>query len=115
MERNPNASDYDLESLKDYVKQLAFGIKPQKNRTDICPEADEEPKACLSTVRQYWKDFTGGWNRDHSDQIPPVIIRSVTNVSYRGYYSPHLALSNIDSSSSVATWLTASSSLQTRE
>ena len=114
MERNPNASAYNLESLKDYVKQLAFGIKPQKNRTDVCPEADEEPKACLSTVRQYWKDFTGGWNRDQSDQIPPVIIRSVTNVS-NVYHSSHLGLSNIDSSTSVASWLTASGSLQTRE
>lgn len=67
-EEHPGATPYDMESLKDFVKNIAYGIDG----------VEDDPKAALTTVGQYWKDFTAGWRRDHP-AIPANTIHSVTN------------------------------------
>ena len=58
-----------MESLKDFVKNIAYGIDG----------AEDDPKAALTTVGQYWKDFTAGWRRNHP-AIPANTIHSIANV-----------------------------------
>jgi hypothetical protein len=67
--QNSDASPYDLESLKGFVREMAYGI-------DGAEGIDE---ACKETVRKYWNDFTAAWRRSNPE-IPREITRSVTNV-----------------------------------
>ncbi|KAL8396616.1 hypothetical protein RB594_003623 [Gaeumannomyces avenae] len=61
-------SPYELRSLKDFVKGIAFGIDGAEN----------DPNPAEGTVMLYWKQFMAGWRREH-DAIPPNITLSVTN------------------------------------
>ena len=58
-----------METLKDFVKNIAYG-------TD---GAGGGPKATISTVAQYWRNFAAGWQRQNP-VIPPETTRSITNV-----------------------------------
>ncbi|KAK3169331.1 hypothetical protein OEA41_008714 [Lepraria neglecta] len=65
---HPGADPYDLETLKDFVREIAYGIDG----------IYDDPTAGEKTVLQYWKDFTAGWRR-HASLIPPETTQSVTN------------------------------------
>ncbi|KAL2041983.1 hypothetical protein N7G274_005171 [Stereocaulon virgatum] len=65
---HPGADPYDLETLKDFVRMMAYGIDGIYG----------DPKAGEKSVLQYWKDFTAGWRR-HASLIPPETTQSVTN------------------------------------
>jgi hypothetical protein len=67
--KNSGASPYDLESLKGFVRVMAYGIEG----------AEGIDEACKETVRKYWNDFTAAWRRANPE-IPREITRSVTNV-----------------------------------
>ncbi|KND89402.1 hypothetical protein TOPH_06078, partial [Tolypocladium ophioglossoides CBS 100239] len=61
-------SPYDLKSLKDFMKEIAFGIDG----------AEDDPNPGEGTVLVYWKQFMAGWRREH-DAIPGNTTLSVTN------------------------------------
>ncbi|KAL2273120.1 hypothetical protein FJTKL_04930 [Diaporthe vaccinii] len=63
-----NPDPFDLKSLKDFVKEIAFSIDG----------AGDDPNPAGSTVLVYWKQFMAGWRRVH-DAIPPNVTLSVTN------------------------------------
>ena len=65
--------------MKDFVKNIAFAIDGVKANDDDDEEAGASANAAQSAVRQYWKDFTAGWQIENS-QIHPKITRSVTMV-----------------------------------
>ncbi|KAH8799672.1 hypothetical protein F5884DRAFT_113557 [Xylogone sp. PMI_703] len=71
---HPGASPYDLESLKDFIKNIAFAIDGVEANE---PDEELDVNAAKSTVRQYWKDFMAGWQMEH-EQIQPKITRSIT-------------------------------------
>ncbi|KAI9752223.1 MAG: hypothetical protein M1835_001112 [Candelina submexicana] len=48
---HPEATPQSIEASKDFVRCIAFGVE----------EKHDNPWACLSTVVQAYKDFTGGW------------------------------------------------------
>jgi len=82
---HPGADPYDLETLKDFVRDVAYGIDG----------AYGDPKAGEKSVLQYWKDFTAGWRR-HNSTIPPTTTLSVTNVgALRLSLSPLLQVSRL--------------------
>uniref|UniRef100_A0A093VB45 Uncharacterized protein n=1 Tax=Talaromyces marneffei PM1 TaxID=1077442 RepID=A0A093VB45_TALMA len=66
--KDPVASAYDLESLKDFVKQLAYGIEG----------IYDDEIAGQGSVKVIWKRFTANFKRDN-DAIPRDITLSVTN------------------------------------
>jgi len=75
--QNSEASPYDLESLKGFVREMAYGIDG----------AEGIDMACKETVRKYWNDFTAAWRRGNPE-IPREITRSVTNVCLlRAFFS----------------------------
>ncbi|EJT69642.1 hypothetical protein GGTG_12526 [Gaeumannomyces tritici R3-111a-1] len=61
-------SPYKVKSLKDFVKEIAFGIDG----------AEGDPNPGQGTVLLYWKQFMAGWRRKH-EAIPPNITLTVTN------------------------------------
>ena len=65
----PGADPYDLETLKDLVREMAYGIDGTYGDATV----GEKP------VLQYWKDFTAGWRR-HKPTVPSATTLSVTNV-----------------------------------
>ena len=69
---HPGADAYNLETLKGFVRTIAYGIDG----------AYDDPKAGEKTILQYWKDSTAGWRR-YSNVIPPATTLSVTNVAAR--------------------------------
>lgn len=79
--KDPVASAYDLESLKDFVHKLAYGIEGKY----------DDEKAGQGSVKVIWKRFTAGFKRDH-DAIPGHITLSVTNVKYPLHYVSPLLL-----------------------
>ena len=74
MRKKPGASPYDLLSLQDFVRVMAYAI-------DGAEDIDE---GCTETVRKYWNSFTAAWRRANpeSPEIPRGTTRSVTNVSF---------------------------------
>ncbi|KUL85000.1 hypothetical protein ZTR_07766 [Talaromyces verruculosus] len=68
--KDPVTSAYDLESLKDFVHQLAYGIEG----------IYDDEKAGQGTVMVTWKRFTAGFKRDH-DAIPRNITLSFLRVT----------------------------------
>ena len=78
-EKHSDASAYNLESLKDFVKNLAYGVDG----------AEDDPKGSASTVGQYWKYQMAVWRRQN-DAIPKNTTSSVTNVSPAMYCSSNL-------------------------
>ncbi|KAL1847875.1 hypothetical protein Plec18170_008285 [Paecilomyces lecythidis] len=66
--KDPEASAYDLESLKDFVHNLAYGIEGKY----------DDEIAGQGSVKEVWKRFTAGFRRHH-DAIPSHITLSVTN------------------------------------
>ncbi|KAK7422901.1 hypothetical protein QQZ08_009350 [Neonectria magnoliae] len=67
-EEHNHPSPYDLKSLKDFVKEIAFGING----------AEDDPNPGEGTIMIYWKQFMAGWHREH-DAIPRNTTLSVTN------------------------------------
>ncbi|KAM9874786.1 hypothetical protein VDGL01_11107 [Verticillium dahliae] len=65
---HPEANPYDLASLKEFMKDIAFSIEG----------AEDDQNPAEGTVLVYWKQFMAGWRRDH-DAIPGNITLSVTN------------------------------------
>ncbi|EJT69100.1 hypothetical protein GGTG_13368 [Gaeumannomyces tritici R3-111a-1] len=61
-------SPYKVKFLKDFVKEIAFGIDG----------AEGDPNPARGTVMLYWKQFMAGWRREH-EAIPANITLSVTN------------------------------------
>ncbi|EJT68897.1 hypothetical protein, variant [Gaeumannomyces tritici R3-111a-1] len=61
-------SPYKVKSLKDFIKEIAFGIDG----------AEGDPNPGQGTVMLYWKQFMAGWRREH-EAIPANITPSVTN------------------------------------
>lgn len=49
-EESPDASAYDLKSLKQFIRLQAQSIDGTRNKN-----------ACVETVRHYWNMFTGAW------------------------------------------------------
>src|SRR4051812_1704742 len=80
---NPDASVDSLQSLKDFVRHVAYGIKGMEGidgNDDTDDEGDDAPPG-VETVRNYWNNFTGAWKRIH----PPIredLIESVTQVCF---------------------------------
>jgi hypothetical protein len=73
--KSPVASAYDLESLKDFVQHLAYGIEGRY----------DNKIAGQGSVKVLWKRFMAGFKRAH-DAIPKHTTNSVTNV--RHHYMP---------------------------
>lgn len=69
MQQNPDASPYDLVSLKAFVREIVYGIDG----------AEGIEEACEETVRKYWNNFTAAWRRGDPEK-PRDIARSVTHV-----------------------------------
>jgi hypothetical protein len=69
VDEHPDASAYDLTSLKDFMKTVAFGIDG----------ADGDLRPSEKTVMVYWKQFTAGWRRCNR-AIPGNTTLLVTNV-----------------------------------
>lgn len=65
---NPETSPYNLASLKDFVKEIAFGINGVK----------DDPNPAEGTVLVYWKQFMAAWKRQDTT-IPRNITLSITN------------------------------------
>ncbi|EJT69139.1 hypothetical protein GGTG_13248 [Gaeumannomyces tritici R3-111a-1] len=61
-------SPYKVKSLKDFVKEIAFGIDG----------VEGDPNPGQGIVLLYWKQFMAGWRRKH-EAIPPNITLTVTN------------------------------------
>lgn len=69
---HPGATPTSIEASKDFVRILAFGIEGKY----------DDPKACLSTVVQTYKNFAGGW-QCAGHKIPDNITRCTSNVRPR--------------------------------
>jgi hypothetical protein len=68
--KDPVNDAYDLETLKDFMHEVAYG-------TDGIDGGDDPPS--LKRVKQTWKGFTAQFRRDN-DPIPGNTMLSVTNV-----------------------------------
>jgi hypothetical protein len=69
--QHPQASVDDLESLKDFVRKVAYAIDGEEGIEAACSE----------TVRKYWNAFTAAWQREPPYQgIPRGTAQSVTQV-----------------------------------
>ncbi|KAF5965393.1 carbonic anhydrase 2 [Fusarium coicis] len=67
------ASVHDLESLKDFMRKVAYGIDGED------AEDQEFDVPGWETVRKYWNAFTAAWQRAHpTESIPRGIAQSVT-------------------------------------
>ncbi|KAK0747306.1 hypothetical protein B0T21DRAFT_300960, partial [Apiosordaria backusii] len=73
-EDHPGASPYDLKSLKDFVKDIAFGIDG----------VEDNSNPAEGTVMVYWKQFMAGWRREN-DAIPKN-----TTLSFIKYELPEI-------------------------
>ena len=69
--KDPVKDAYDLETLKDFMNGIVFGMQG-------CEGEDDLPSR--KSVLQTWKDFTAQFRRKNNDAIPPNITLSVTNV-----------------------------------
>ena len=69
----PGANPYDLETLKDFVREMASGIDGTYG----------DAIAGEKSVLQYWKDFTAGWRR-YNPTIPSATTLSIINVNPGG-------------------------------
>lgn len=70
------ASVHDLESLKDFMRKVAYSVDGQdaENREFDVPGWE--------TVRKYWNAFTAAWQRANPEEsIPRGIAQSVTEAS----------------------------------
>ncbi|EXK83429.1 hypothetical protein FOQG_12291 [Fusarium oxysporum f. sp. raphani 54005] len=67
------ASVNDLESLKDFMRKVAYGIDGED------AEDQEFDVPGWETVRKYWNAFTAAWQRSYpTESIPRGIAQSVT-------------------------------------
>ncbi|KAI8714908.1 Chromo domain-containing protein [Fusarium sp. LHS14.1] len=72
----PNASVHELQSLKDFVRQVAYGIDGED------AEDQEFDVPGWETVRKYWNAFTAAWQRAHPlESIPRGLAQSVTEAT----------------------------------
>ncbi|KAJ4230752.1 hypothetical protein NW757_013950 [Fusarium falciforme] len=70
------ASVHDLESLKDFMRKVAYGIDGQD------AEDGEFDVPGWETVRKYWNTFTAAWQRAYpQESIPRGLAQSVTEAS----------------------------------
>jgi hypothetical protein len=74
-DKDPVNGAYDLESLKDLMNEVAYGMDGIEG--EGCPPS-------LKSVRQSWKDFTAQFRREN-DLIPPN-----TTLSSQMYASPSM-------------------------
>jgi len=81
--KHPVDDAYDMETLKDFVKKIAYGIE---GRDGIA-----EPS--LKSVIQAWKDFRADFRRLH-EPIPRNTTLSVTNVRIPALAAFHASLSH---------------------
>jgi hypothetical protein len=71
VQENPGASLYNLESLKEFVRIMAYAVDGMEGNGT----------AALETVRNYWNFFSAGWRqKKNSLKYPTSIAESVTNV-----------------------------------
>ena len=70
-ERNPDASLDNFESPKAFIRMIANVIDGRYG----------DPKACLTTVRQYWKNTTASLSRT-GYPVRSEIVSSTTHVSH---------------------------------
>ena len=68
---HPDASPEGIESSKDFVRCIAFGIEGQY----------DDPWACMSSVVQTYKNFTSGWQWKGHPKIAENMTLSTSNVS----------------------------------
>ncbi|KAF9773402.1 hypothetical protein IL306_008810 [Fusarium sp. DS 682] len=70
------ASVHDLESLKDFIRKVAYGIDGED------AEDREFDVPGWETVRKYWNAFTAAWQRTYpKESISRGLAQSVTEVS----------------------------------
>lgn len=69
--RTPGANLNSFETPKDFMRKVAHAIDGRYG----------DPKACLTTVVQYWKNLTGGWRREGRETIRDEVVLSTSNVS----------------------------------
>jgi hypothetical protein len=67
VQENPGASPYNLESLKGFVREMAFSVDGMEGNDT----------AAVETVRNYWNCFSTRWRRKNPE-IPTNI-----SVSYK--------------------------------
>jgi hypothetical protein len=67
---NAEASPNDIKASKDFVRCIAYGIEGKY----------DDPMACVSTVVQYYKDFTGGWQWKGNPTIEEKVTLTTSNV-----------------------------------
>ncbi len=72
MLRHPGSTPNSIESSKDFVRIIAYGVKG--NYDDL--------KAYLSTIVQTYKNFTAGWQWARHEKINERMSLSTSNVSF---------------------------------
>jgi hypothetical protein len=70
---HPYVTPNSIETSKDFVRNIAFGIEG----------AYDDPKACLSTVVQNYKNFTAGRQWAGHQKINDAVTLSTSNVGLR--------------------------------
>lgn len=69
---HPEATPQSIEASKDFIRCIAFGIEGKYNN----------PWACLSSVAQAYKDFTGGWQWTGNQKIDKKVTVFTFNVRH---------------------------------
>ncbi|KAH9841009.1 uncharacterized protein C8Q71DRAFT_701269 [Rhodofomes roseus] len=67
--RMPGANLDNFETPKDFMRKIAHAIDGRYG----------DPKACLTTVVQYWKNLTAGWRRTDRPKIRDDVVLSTSN------------------------------------
>jgi hypothetical protein len=94
-DRDPVKDAYDLETLKEFVQEVGYGMDgvegdddpPDEENVEQVPPSEESDKRVLpslGSVQQVWRDFTAEFRRHH-DPIPRNTTGSVTNVRSPSY------------------------------
>ncbi|KAK3984179.1 hypothetical protein QBC44DRAFT_313438 [Cladorrhinum sp. PSN332] len=69
----------DVQSLKDFMKDVAMGIDGEPADPDAAADSEIEDHAGESTVLQYWKNFTRALFREN-DPLDKLITNSVRQI-----------------------------------
>jgi hypothetical protein len=82
---HPEASPESIEASKDFVRCIAFGVEGQY----------DDPMACMSTVVQMYKNFTGGWQWTNHPKIPDNVTLSTSKLGAMASNTQHIYCPNI--------------------
>jgi hypothetical protein len=67
---HPSVTPNSIAASKDFMRDIAFGMEGKYN----------DPKACLSSIVQTYKNFIGGWQWAGNEKIDDRVTLSTLNV-----------------------------------